>query len=48
MDINASKRPREMTDEELVQAWNALEDDDLSSERADALALELEARQVKV
>ena len=40
------KPPAEMTDQELVREWECIEDCDQSAPRTDALAAELERRNV--
>lgn len=46
--MDKPKPPAEMTDAELVQEWNCIEDCDLTDQRTDALAAELEKRQIDI
>jgi hypothetical protein len=42
------KRASEMTDKELVQEWNCIEECDFSAPRTDELAAELERRNIDI
>lgn len=46
--MDTPKPPSEMTDDEIRREWECIEECDFSSERTDALAAEMETRQIDV